>query len=69
VITAFATVLQAQIQLIFAFDLIPQDKARALYVVKYAKRLRDNSLASLVGKERAALLIEAYEAPALANQG
>jgi hypothetical protein len=69
VITAFATVLQAKIQLMFAFDLIPQDKARALEVVKHAKRVRDNSLASLVGKERAALLIEAYEAPALANQG
>lgn len=69
VITAFGIILRAQTELMPAFDLMPHDKDRAIDVINRAKLVRDNSLVSLVGKQRTDLLIEAYETPALANQG
>lgn len=69
VITAFGIVLQAENELMQAYDLINSDEKRAIELMNQARLERDNNLSSFIGAEAAQLLITAYETPTYDTEG
>lgn len=69
VITAFGIVLQAENELMQAYDLINSDEKRAIEIMNQTRLKRDNNLSNFIGAKAAELLITAYETPTYDMEG
>ena len=65
VITAFGIALQAEKELMQAYDLMATDEDRAIEIMNQAMLDRDNSMVSFIGAEKAEQLIATYETTAM----